>query len=326
MNLDQLMQTLRNDPAFMENVCHWREIPAKPARYTDFPADLDARVPGVLAARSVRQLYTHQREAYDQIRAGRNICVVTPTASGKTLCYNLPVLQRILEDPDARALYLFPTKALSADQVAELYELITAIGEDIKTYTYDGDTPGSARRAIRQAGHVVVTNPDMLHSGILPHHTQWVKLFENLRYVVIDEIHAYRGIFGSNLANVLRRLKRICAFYGSNPQFVCCSATIANPGELAEQLTGLPMHLIDQNGASSGARHVVFYNPPVVNKQLGIRKSALQETRRIASMLIKNGVSTIVFGKSRLTVEVLTRHLKDITRDPLGEAGSVRGY
>ncbi len=326
MNLDQLLDTLRRDGSFMENVTHWREIPARPARYADFPAGLDPRVPNVLAGRGIRKLYIHQRQAYDELSAGKNICVVTPTASGKTLCYNLPVLQSILQNPDSRALYLFPTKALSADQVAELYELIIALGEDIKTYTYDGDTPGAARRAIRQAGHVVVTNPDMLHSGILPHHTQWVKLFENLRYVVIDEIHAYRGVFGSNLANVIRRLKRICAFYGSHPQFICCSATIANPGELAEQLTGEPMALVDQNGASSGERHVIFYNPPVINKQLGIRKSVLQETWRMAASLVRNGISTIVFGKSRLTVEVLTRHLKDIVRDPLGEAGLVRGY
>ena len=326
MNLDQLIGKLRQSPDFMENVTHWREVPARPAQYAPFPQDLDARIPGVLAARGIRQLYTHQRQAVDAVAAGKHVCVVTPTASGKTLCYNLPVLQAILREPDARALYLFPTKALSADQVAELYELIQGLGEDIKTYTYDGDTPGNARRAIRQAGHVVVTNPDMLHSGILPHHTQWVKLFENLRFVVIDEIHAYRGVFGSNLANVVRRLKRICAFYGSHPQFICCSATIANPAELASQLTGEEMTLVDENGAATGARHVLFYNPPVVNKQLGIRRSVLQETWHMAATLVQNDISTIVFGKSRLTVEVLTRHLKDIVRDPLGEAGRVRGY
>ncbi len=326
LNLDQLLGTLKADPEFMQNVSHWREIPARPARYAPFPQEIDGRIPNVLIQRGIHQLYIHQRQAYDLVAAGKNPCIVTPTASGKTLCYNLPVLQSILKNPDSRALYLFPTKALSADQVAELYELILAIGEDIKTYTYDGDTPGAARKAIRSAGHVVVTNPDMLHSGILPHHTQWVKLFENLRYVVIDEIHAYRGIFGSNLANVIRRLKRICAFYGSHPQFICCSATIANPGELAAQLVGEDVVLVDENGASSGARHVVFYNPPVVNKQLGIRKSALQETWRTAARFVHNDIPVIVFGKSRLTVEVLTRHLKDIVRDPRGEAGKVRGY
>lgn len=325
LNLTQLLDRLRHTD-FMDNVTHWETIPARPAQYAPFPEGLDARIPPVLRARGIERLYTHQAQALAEAAAGRNVCVVTPTASGKTLCYNLPVLNAILQNPDARALYLFPTKALSADQVAELYELITALDVDIKTYTYDGDTPAAARRAVRQAGHVVVTNPDMLHSGILPHHTKWVKLFENLRYVVIDEIHAYRGVFGSNLANVIRRLKRVCAFYGSHPQFICCSATIQNPAELARLLTGETFSLIDQSGAASGEKHLIFYNPPVVNKQLGIRRSVLQETQRIATMLVDNDIPTIVFGKSRLTVEVLTRHLKERVKDPLGNAGRVRGY
>ena len=326
MNLTQLLGQLRENPAFMENVSHWETIPAKEAVYESFPETIHPGIPPVLSSRGIYRLYSHQRRAFDLVEAGKNVCVVTPTASGKTMCYNLPVLNRILREPDARALYLFPTKALSADQVSELYELIEAMGVDIKTYTYDGDTPAAARRAVRQAGHIVVTNPDMLHSGILPHHTKWVKLFENLRYIVIDEIHAYRGVFGSNLANVIRRLMRLCRFYGSNPQFICCSATIANPGELAQMLTGQPMELIDQSGAASGEKHIVFYNPPIINRQLGIRKSALQETLRIASMLVDNDISTIVFGKSRLTVEVMTRHLKERVKDPLGNAGRVRGY
>jgi len=326
MNLAQLLDRLENTPSFMENVVHWEKIPAKEAVYEPFPASLHPGIPPVLASRGIYRLYSHQRIAFDCIEQGKNVCVVTPTASGKTMCYNLPVLNRILREPDARALYLFPTKALSADQVSELYELIEAMGVDIKTYTYDGDTPAAARRAVRQAGHIVVTNPDMLHSGILPHHTKWVKLFENLRYIVIDEIHAYRGVFGSNLANVIRRLLRLCRFYGSNPQFICCSATIANPGELAKMLTGQDMELIDKSGAASGEKHILFYNPPIVNRQLGIRKSALQETLKIASLLVDNDISTIVFGKSRLTVEVLTRHLKERVRDPLGNAGRVRGY
>ena len=204
--------------------------------------------------------------------------------------------------------------------------LFRSLGEDIKAFTYDGDTPASARTAIRQAGHVVVTNPDMLHQGILPHHAKWVKLFENLRYVVIDEIHAYRGVFGSNLANVIRRLKRICNFYGAHPTFICCSATIQNPQELAETLTGGPVKLIDDNGAPAGQRHVIFYNPPVVNAQLGIRAGSIPETRKIAASLLKNNVQHIVFARSRLTVEVLVRYLKDMVRDPLGNAGKVRGY
>ena len=321
MNLEQLIDRLKRTPSFMENVTHWETLPAKEARFAPFPEALDSRLPPVLAARGVHQLYTHQREAFDRVAEGRDICVVTPTASGKTMCYNLPVLNAILKNGDARALYLFPTKALSADQVSELYELIEAMDVDVKTFTYDGDTPAAARRQVRQAGHIVVTNPDMLHSGILPHHTKWVKLFENLQYVVIDEIHAYRGVFGSNLANVIRRLTRLCKFYGSNPQFICCSATIANPGELASTLIGRPVDVIDQSGAASGEKHIVFYNPPVVNKQLGIRKSVLQETLHIASMLVDNDISTIVFGKSRLTVEVLTRHLKERVKDPFGNAG-----
>ncbi len=326
MNLTQLLDRLRHTPTFMENVVHWETLPAREAVYEPFPPEMHPSILPVLASRGIYRLYSHQRQAFDLIEEGKNVCVVTPTASGKTMCYNLPVLNRILREPDARALYLFPTKALSADQVSELYELIEAMGAEIKTYTYDGDTPAAARRAVRQAGHIVVTNPDMLHSGILPHHTKWVKLFENLRYIVIDEIHAYRGVFGSNLANVIRRLMRLCRFYGSNPQFICCSATIANPGELARMLTGQEMTLIDQSGAASGEKHILFYNPPIVNRQLGIRKSALQESLKIASMLVDNDIPTIVFGKSRLTVEVMTRHLKERVRDPLGNAGRVRGY
>lgn len=326
MNVDQLADSLRRDPMFMENVVRWEELPARPAQYAPFPEGLDPRLVPVLQRRGVHQLYSHQAHAVREVLAGRDVVVVTPTASGKTMCYNLPVLSAILNNEDARALYLFPTKALSADQVSELYELIEEMGVDIKTYTYDGDTPGAARRAVRQAGHIVVTNPDMLHSGILPHHTKWVKLFENLKYIVIDEIHTYRGVFGSNLANVLRRLMRLCAFYGSHPQFILCSATIANPKELAETLTGRDVTLIDDNGAPMGRRHFVFYNPPVINRQLGIRKGVIPETRQIAGMLLKNGIQTITFARSRLTVEVLTKYLKDLVRDPLGNAGRVRGY
>ncbi len=326
MNVAQLAEQLRMDPLFMENVVRWETLPARPAQYAEFPAGLDARLAPVLAKRGVHQLYRHQAHAIRASLAGEDVVVVTPTASGKTMCYNLPVLSEILRNDDARALYLFPTKALSADQVSELYELIEAMGVDIKTYTYDGDTPAAARRAVRQAGHIVVTNPDMLHSGILPHHTSWVKLFENLRYVVIDEIHTYRGVFGSNLANVLRRLLRLCEFYGSHPRFILCSATIANPKELAETLIGRPVTLVDDNGAPMGVRHLVFYNPPVVNRQLGIRKGVVPETRKIASLLVQNGIQTIIFARSRVTVEVLTKYLKDLVRDALGGAGRVRGY
>ncbi len=326
MNVDQLADKLRMDNLFMENVVRWETMPAKPAVYAPFPEELDPRLHALLEKRGIHQLYSHQAHAVREVLAGHDVVVVTPTASGKTMCYNLPVLDAILKNPDARALYLFPTKALSADQVSELYELIELAGLDIKTYTYDGDTPAAARKAVRQAGHIVVTNPDMLHSGILPHHTTWVKLFENLRYIVIDEIHTYRGVFGSNLANVLRRLLRLCEFYGSHPQFILCSATIANPQELAQTLTGRDVTMVDDNGAPQGVRHFVFYNPPVVNRQLGIRRGVIGEARNIAGMLLKCGIQTITFARSRLTVEVLTKYLKDLVRDPLGNAGRVRGY
>ncbi len=326
MNLSQYLSALKNNPMFMNNVTCWRELPSRPASYLDFPADMDERIRLVLGKRSIHKLYTHQRHAIDAVSRGEDVVVVTPTASGKTMCYNLPVLSEILKNPDARALYLFPTKALSSDQVAELYSIIEEMGADIKAFTYDGDTPAPARTAIRTAGHVVVTNPDMLHAGILPHHTKWVKLFENLKYVVIDEIHAYRGIFGSNLANVIRRLRRICAFYGANPQFICCSATIRNPRELTSTMIGKPVTLVDDNGAPTGAKHVILYNPPVVNRQLGIRESVLHETQRLATGFLKNEIQSIIFARSRLQVEVMVRQLKDMVREPLGDAGKVRGY
>ncbi|MDO4371167.1 MAG: DEAD/DEAH box helicase [Clostridia bacterium] len=326
MTVAEYIAYLKNNPEFMRNVTNWQVLPAREAKYGEFPESIDSGVLRALHAKGIDRPYIHQAKAIAAAMAGRDIVVVTPTASGKTLCYNVPVLDAILKDESARALYLFPTKALSSDQASELYEMIQSIDCPIKAYTYDGDTPAPARNAIRQAGHVVVTNPDMLHQGILPHHTKWIKLFENLKYVVIDEIHAYRGVFGSNLANVIRRLKRICAFYGSNPTFICCSATIRNPAELAQQMIGKPVELIDDNGAPAGERNVIFYNPPVVNAQLGIRAGSIPETRRIASSLLKCGIQHIVFARSRLTVEVLVRYLKDMVRDPLGNAGQVRGY
>ena len=250
--------------------------------------------------------------------------IVTPTASGKTLCYNIPVLQELLSNPDARALYLFPTKALSQDQLAELHGLVDALALDIKTFTYDGDTPQTARRAIRSAGHIVVTNPDMLHAGILPHHTRWVRLFENLRYVVIDELHIYRGVFGSHVANVIRRLKRIAAFYGSDPTFICCSATIANPDELAAKITGEPVTLVDSNGAPAGKKHIILYNPPVVNRQLGLRSSSRRAATALAADLVNDGVQTILFARTRTAVEIMLRYL----RDAVGRQhrSTIRGY
>ena len=326
MNLEQMLDYFKASERVSGNITKWLEIPSREAQYVDFPEFIDERIRNALKSRGVNRLYSHQASAIEAVNRGDNIVVVTPTASGKTMCYNIPVLNAIVKDEESRAIFLFPTKALSQDQTTELHDLITLAGVDVKTYTYDGDTPQSARKAIRQAGHIVVTNPDMLHSGILPHHTKWTKLFENLKYIVIDEVHHYRGVFGSHLANVIRRLKRICSFYGSNPQFICCSATIANPAELAGRITGSKVTLVDNNGAPAGKKHMIFYNPPVVNKELGIRRSSLLEARLIAETLIKNGIQTIVFTRSRLNVEVLVTYLKDIFHGKLGGGEKVRGY
>jgi DEAD/DEAH box helicase domain-containing protein len=300
-----------------------RRQPARPGEFVEFPEGLAPALRHALVSRGIGQLYTHQGAAFGHVANGRNVVVVTPTASGKTLCYNLPVLNRLMADGEARAMYLFPTKALAEDQLQEFQAGVDAAGCDFRAFTYDGDTPQDARRAIRERANVILTNPDMLHAGILPHHTKWAKAFENLRYVVIDELHYYRGVFGSHLANILRRLKRICEFYGSSPQFICCSATIANPKELAESLTGQPFELVEQNGAPAGEKYVVFYNPPVVNRALGIRRSYLNETRRIARELIDRGQQTLVFANSRLATEVLLTYLKN---DHAGVDSSVRGY
>jgi DEAD/DEAH box helicase domain-containing protein len=269
----------------------------------------------VLAGRGIEQVYTHQAAAVSHTLAGRNVVITTPTASGKTLCYNAPVLSAILKDPSARALYLFPTKALAQDQLAELHDLANRLLQSpeaqIGVFTYDGETPQDARRSIRGRAHVVLSNPDMIHSGILPHHPRWAKLFENLRYVVIDELHAYRGVFGSHLTNVLRRLARICRHYGSNTTFICSSATIANPRELAESLVEQPFELVSESGAPRGEKFFLFVNPPVVNQQLGIRRSYLAETRRIAAEFLRRQLQLIVFAQSRLTTEILTTYLKD---------------
>jgi len=293
--------------------------PARLGEFAEFPEALAPALQNALTARGIAHLYTHQAEAFKHASDGCNVVIVTPTASGKTLCYNLPVLNGLSADPNARAMYLFPTKALAGDQLVEFQKAVDAMGSDLRAFTYDGDTPQDARRAIRERANVIFTNPDMLHSGVLPHHTKWAKAFENLRYVVIDELHYYRGVYGSHLANLLRRLKRVCEFYGSSPQFICCSATIANPKELAETLTGRPFELVERNGAPSGDKYVVFYNPPVVNRALGIRRSYLNETRRMARELLDRGQQTLVFANSRLATEILLTYLKD-------DYPGVRGY
>lgn len=303
-----------------------RCMAAREGEFAEIPPSVAPALRATLEQRGIPKLYTHQADSFAACEAGKNVVIVTPTASGKTLCYNLPVLNRVLGDPAARAMYLFPTKALAEDQLTEFQATVDAMRSDIRAFTYDGDTPQDARRAIRERANVILTNPDMLHSGVLPHHTKWAKCFENLKYVVIDELHYYRGVYGSHLANLIRRLKRICEFYGSRPQFICCSATIANPRELAEALTESPFELVDRNGAPSGEKYVVFYNPPVVNKQLGIRRGYLHEAKRIATDFIERNQQTLVFANNRLAMEILLTYLRDaVERGPL-PGDRVRGY
>jgi DEAD/DEAH box helicase domain-containing protein len=323
--LGGILDDLLTSPSTGPCITATRHFPARPPVLVPFPASLDPRIGDALRARGIGELYSHQAHAWDLIAKGQNVVVVTPTASGKTLCYNLPALQALVHQPDARILYLFPTKALAQDQLAELEELARQLPE-MRMFTYDGDTPQDARRAVRARANLVLTNPDMLHSGILPHHTKWATLFQNLRYVVIDELHAYRGVFGSHLANVLRRLRRICRHYGSAPQFIMASATIANPGELATRLIGEPVEEITESGAPTGDKVFVCYNPPVVNPELGIRAPYLGEAAKLALRFLKHKIATIVFAQSRLATEVLLTAIKSGVADKTGDSGIVRGY
>ncbi len=303
-----------------------RLIPAREAKFRPIPGWVTSALSEAYHAKGIHELYSHQAATAELVHEGKDVVVVTPTASGKTLCYNLPVLNAVLENPDTRTLYLFPTKALAQDQLAELHDLSKRLSDCFGVFTYDGDTPSDARKAIRERGHVVLTNPDMLHTGILPHHTKWMRLFENLRYIVLDELHTYRGVFGSHLANVLRRLRRIAKFYGSSPQFICCSATIANPGELASQLIEREVEVVEENGAPTGEKVFVFYNPPIVNRNLGIRRSYINEATRVAKELLARKLQTIVFANSRLHTEVLLTYLQQAHPPKPGQAEPVRGY
>ncbi|MDQ0483320.1 DEAD/DEAH box helicase [Guptibacillus hwajinpoensis] len=323
--LPQLLDMFQQEEKYRSNIVTWKTIEPKDAKTAPFPEDVSPVLREALFNRGINELYTHQASAYKEATDGHSFVAVTPTASGKTLCYNLPVLDTILKDPSSRALYLFPTKALAQDQKSEINELIDEMEVDLKGYTYDGDTSPTIRQIVRKAGHIVMTNPDMLHSAILPHHTKWVSLFENLKVIVIDELHTYRGVFGSHVANVIRRLKRICSFYGSNPIFICTSATIANPKELAEELTGEAVTLINNNGAPTGRKHFVLYNPPVVNQALNIRRSATLEARNIAVELLRNNIQTIVFARSRVRVEILLTYLQQLEQRELGPR-SIMGY
>jgi DEAD/DEAH box helicase domain-containing protein len=303
-----------------------RHFPAREAQWADFPAWVNSDLAAAYAAKGIRRLYTHQAAAAEAVHAGKNVVIVTPTASGKTLCYNLPVLNAVLENSDTRALYLFPTKALAQDQLAELHDLNQRLQDRFGVFTYDGDTPTDARKSIREKGHVVLTNPDMLHTGILPHHTRWTRLFENLRYIVIDELHTYRGVFGSHLCNVLRRLRRIARFYGRDPQFICCSATIANPGDLATRLIEEDVEVLNSNGAPAAEKTFVFYNPPVVSRALGIRRSYINESSGVAQEFLKHDLQTIVFANSRLHTEILLTYLQQANPHLPGKPETIRGY
>jgi DEAD/DEAH box helicase domain-containing protein len=324
--VQDVLDRLLADPSISNGVVHHVNIPAKPASFEPMPEWLDPGIRAGLESRGVTALYRHQAEAVEAVRAGEDVVVVTPTASGKSLCYLVPTLQALSVDPTARALYLFPTKALGQDQVAELGELSRASGLQINASTYDGDTPNPIRSAIRSAGQVVVTNPDMLHAAILPHHTKWFQLFEQLQIIVIDELHTYRGLFGSHVANVLRRLLRICAHYGSHPVIVCCSATIGNPGELATLLTGRTARVVNRNGAPSGERHIVMVQPPLLDPATGARGSAHTLATRWALPFLRAGRQTLVFGKSRVGVELMLTNLREALRAGYGPRTKVRGY
>jgi len=326
MALSDVLEAFRRDPNFMRCVTAWERIPARPARFSTWPTGLDPRLIAAARERGVERLYTHQAQAVEAALAGEHVVMATSTASGKTLAYNLPILHALLNDADACALYLFPTKALAHDQIANLKFLLSNLRSPIPIRPYDGDTPSSHRPAIRREVRLLVTNPDMLHTGILPHHTRWARLFGNLRYVVLDELHTYRGIFGGHVANVLRRLRRVCRFYGSDPRFVCASATIANPRQLAQQLVGAPVTLVDDDGAPQGDKHFVLYNPPLVDPQLGIRRSATLIAKDIAAQFLQADVQTIVFARARLTTEVLLGYLREALIGADVDPRSVRGY
>jgi DEAD/DEAH box helicase domain-containing protein len=321
-----VLERLLDEPSLARGVVHHEVIAAGDGSYVEVPEWLDRRLVEGLRGRGIERLYSHQAKAIEAVHRGEDVVVVTPTASGKTLCYALPVLQSLAEDPSARALFLFPTKALGQDQVAEFALLSQAAGLSISANTYDGDTPAPIRSAIRKAGQVVVTNPDMLHSAILPHHTKWFQLFEQLRVIVIDELHTYRGVFGSHVANVIRRLLRLCAHYGSRPIIVCCSATIGNPGELAAMLTGRPAGLVDESGAPTGERHLLLVDPPIIDAATGARGSALTLAQRWALPFLRAGRQTIVFGRSRVAVEIILTNLREALRQDLGPRSRVRGY
>ncbi|HSM58908.1 MAG TPA: DEAD/DEAH box helicase [Candidatus Sulfomarinibacteraceae bacterium] len=332
MSLSNVLTQLRTNRDFVSQVVAWEHLPGRPAQTMPLRHSLLPALSQALRQRGVEQLYTHQATAIDAVLDGADVVVATGTASGKSLCYTIPVLQTLLTEPTAQALYLFPTKALAHDQLAETAALIEAGELSTSIHSYDGDTPRSRRRDVREAGGIVVSNPDMLHAGILPYHTSWRHLLSQLRFVVVDEIHTYRGVFGSHVANVLRRLRRLCNFYGSDPQFICCSATIANPREHAERLVETSFVLVDemQNGAPAGEKQFILYNPPLIDEELGLRRSSVLMAKDAAASFLFQDVQTVVFARARQTVELLLAYLRDemqeLNRDPEIVAGYRGGY
>lgn len=328
MSIAVLLDQLRLNRDFMAAVSAWERFPARAATFSDLQTTLDSRILAGLAERGIQGFYSHQATAIDAALHGENVVIATATASGKSLCYTIPVLQRLLEAPKARALYLFPTKALAHDQLAETSNLIKLGELPLMVQSYDGDTPIHRRTEIRRSPGILISNPDMLHSGILPQHTSWRDLFSNLNFVVVDEIHTYRGVFGSHVTNVIRRLRRICRFYGSDPQFICCSATIANPRQHAERLIEVPVTLIDEslNGAPNGTKHFILYNPPFIDEDLGIRRSTILEAKDTGATFLRAGLQTVIFARARQTVELILAYLQDEVANSGGRSDSVVGY
>ncbi|MBM3308511.1 MAG: DEAD/DEAH box helicase, partial [Candidatus Eisenbacteria bacterium] len=314
MTIRDFLEHIRHDRYYGDQISHVEVIPAREARFGDLARPVAPVLAGALAAAGIERLYSHQVSAIEAIREGKNVVVVTGTASGKTLCYNIPVLETLLADPNAKALYLFPTKALAQDQQKSLTRpaaLDPALLEAVRTGTYDGDTTRHTRRKLRDEGNVILSNPDMLHAGILPYHAKWNRFFKDLTFVVIDEIHTYRGIFGSNVANVIRRLRRVCEHYGASPQFICSSATIANPKELAERLVGLPFEVVENDGSPRGTKYFVLWNPPFLDLTKMERRSSNVEGHWLMAELIASGFQTIAFGRARVVAELIYRYTKD---------------
>ena len=297
---------LTSQPSYSGQIAHIEHLPPRDASCADLDEPLASSLQDCLKKHGLLPLYTHQAEAVNNVRNGRNVMVVTSSASGKTLCYNIPVAEAMLNEPGSRALYLFPTKALAQDQLRGLHELFCPeLFKREELATFDGDTPQNERAEIRKRAKIVLTNPDMLHIGILPNHQQWSRLLSRLRYVVVDEAHIYRGVFGSHVACVLRRLRRLCHHYGSNPKFICCSATIANPGEHAETLVGLPFKVVDNDGAPHGGKEFVFWNPPIIDNARSVRRSANSEAANLFTELVSRNMRSLTFARTRRLTELI---------------------